>query len=165
MTSIVVGLSAWIAFALWVFGEVCLSGRKEPNALWIRILWLVGALALTGHVGAAFEWVHGWSHRAAIEATARQLREQMGINWGGGVFINYLLVAWWCCDSARSWINPACWNQPGVGRIIRRAFFWFMWLNGAVVFAAPSRRVPAAALCLVVAAVWWRSSTRPPREL
>ncbi len=159
-------VSAWVAFVLWVTGEVVLAGRGGggPSMRWRRRVWALGAAALLLHVAMAFGRAHGWSHSVAVEATARQLQERMGISWGGGVFINYLLLAWWSWDAVAAWLCPNRWNMPGPVRSLRRAVFWFLWFNGAVVFAAGSRQAIAAVLCLGVLVRWRMSGHSRPSD-
>ncbi|MBN8249710.1 MAG: hypothetical protein J0L84_20000 [Verrucomicrobia bacterium] len=156
--------SAWTAFLLWILGEVVLARRAGPSPWRVRMIWPCGALALTIHLLVAFALVHGWSHRSAVASTALRMHQEFGVSWGGGVFINYLLVGWWWCDAAYSWWRPQRWNQPGRYRSLRRACFWFLWFNGTVVFASGIRRIWAAALCLALLGIWWRG-TRESRQV
>jgi len=161
MPHVAVMASAWLTFGAWVIGEVALVRQSGPLQPWRRLIWTVGALALAVHWLVAFGFVHAWSHEAAFEATAHQTRERVGVDWGGGVFANYVLIAWWLGDAAAAWLRLRHWNVPGMYRSFRRGSFWFMWFNAAVVFASGFRRVPAAALCLMVLVLWivdWRAT-------
>ena len=113
-----------------------------------RALWTVGCLAFVAHVAAAFGFYHAWSHAHAYAETARQTRELFGINWGGGLYFNYAFTLAWAADAAYWW-------RAGIDRYERRprwvdvslhAFFAFMAINGAIVFArGPTRWVALAA--------------------
>ena len=85
---------------------------------------------------------HAWSHEAAIAATARQTLAVYGVNWGGGVFVNYAFVAVWLFEAWR-WRRRPAGDDARVITWMTRVFFLVMILNGAVIFAgrhAPDRR-------------------------
>ena len=52
------------------------------------------------HVAIAFRYYHHGSHREAYEQTARETAETVGINWGGGIYFNYLMLVLWAGDAA-----------------------------------------------------------------
>lgn len=170
MTDVPVQISAWVAFLFWAAGELALAGVNLPtttrSASWCRQLWLWGVTALSVHAVLAFGRVHAWSHAAAVEATARQVKVQMGMGMNGnwGVVINELLVAWWWADVALAWIRPGGWNRPGFARTLRRAVFWFLWFNGAVIFADGERRIVTAGACVGVLMAWWRNRPLPTQD-
>src|SRR5207244_1685286 len=65
---------------------------------WLRTarwLWTAGYVALVIHVFCAFQFFHHWSHAAAYAATARQTEQVVGLNWGGGLYVNYAFMAVW----------------------------------------------------------------------
>lgn len=104
---------------------------------------------------------HAWSHEAAIAATARQTRTVYGVNWGGGVFVNYAFVAVWLLEAWR-WR----WRPSGEARVITwmtRVFFLVMILNGAVIFASGSRRIAGALLVAWLLWIWRPALTTRPR--
>src|SRR5882762_2048787 len=68
-----------------------------------RFLWTAGCLLFLAHVAAAFHFFHGWSHAHAYRETARQTRELFGIDWGGGLYLNYLFTLAWAADAAYWW--------------------------------------------------------------
>ena len=150
-------VSAWLAFVIWALGECFLAVPKGAGQPWVRVGWSLGAGLLTWHLGLALEF-HQWSHAAAVRETARQTQELFGWDWGGGVWFNYLLVAWWWVDCGRSWLARASWNSRGTGLWLRRGFFFFMWFNGTVVFAAGGRRLLALAVCILVLGCWGRAA-------
>ena len=73
---------------------------------WVRLLWTVGAVLALVHVLAAFHYVHGWSHTAAVIETARRTREQIGFPVGSGVWFNYAFLLAWGLDVILSWLSP-----------------------------------------------------------
>lgn len=155
-------VSAWAAFLMWAAGEAVLCARDAngTGSTRARAVWTLGAAALSIHVALAFHGVHGWSHAAAVSATARQLQQTVGFAWGGGVVINYLLLGWWWINVTVSWLRPDLWNRPGFARSLRRSVFLFLWFNGAVVFAAGGRRWIGAFVCLGLLGLWWHRRPR-----
>lgn len=141
----------WIALVLLCAGEF---GRRRMrgggSAPWAWWAFVAGALVCVIHIGLAMRAAHGWSHQSAIAATARQTMAVYGVNWGGGVFLNYAFVAVWLLEAWRWRRRPAA--EVRAVDCLTRVFFLVMILNGAVIFAAGSRRIAGA---LVVAWLLW----------
>ena len=124
-----------LATVAWAAGEV-LMGRSSALDRRGRTLWTAGiALALL-HAVLAFELVYAWDHEAAVAATAEQARDRFGWGWRGGIYVNYVFLALWLADVCWWWLSPdARARRPVQIEAARRAFFTFMFLNGAVIFA------------------------------
>ena len=90
--------------------------------------------------------------------TAEKTGAVTGIRWGGGVWINYLMLTVWSMDAGVAWIRGAgAW--AGMHRWPLRWIFAFIWSQGAVVFPkGPLRWGAAFVLVLLGAWVWhqWR---------
>jgi len=145
----------WLSLLAWVAGEWsrCASLGKTAG----RRAWTVGALAALGHTAAAFHFRHGWSHGAALSETARQTAALTGLDWGGGLYVNYLFLAVWAADAGWWWLNPETFHRRPrpLDRAVR-AFPLFMFLNGAVVFGKGSIRAVGTVAVLAVLAAWYR---------
>src|SRR5262245_16773213 len=84
-----------------------LAARRRQRWLDVaRAVWTCGFILFLVHVAAAFHFVHHWSHADAYEATARQTNELTGLNWGGGIYANYLFSLMWGLDFAWWWLRP-----------------------------------------------------------
>ena len=95
---------------------------------------------------------------AAYADTAQQTQELFGLNWGGGLFINYALLLAWIVDIAwwwrsgldsyrkRPWPLIAAWH----GVII------FIIFNATVVFGDGVVRWLGLAICLLLTLTWLR---------
>ncbi len=145
-----------LSLLAWVAGEWARSlgwGRKPAG----RRAWAVGALAALAHAATAFHFRHGWSQRAALAETARQTAALTGLDWGGGLYVNYLFLAVWTADAGWWWRSPETFDHrpQALDRAVR-AFLLFMFLNGAVVFAKGPIRAVGAAAVLAVLAAWYR---------
>lgn len=152
---LLVRATAWLAFAAYVSGTA--AGLRFPGGRAFRILWFAGAVLLCAHLLAAFHFKHGWSHAAAYEATARQTREVTGLDWGGGVLLNYLLVIVWLVDAGVR-LGRAMPRAPG--RALT-TFYAFMWFNAAVVFVRGPMRWAGSAAFLLLAVLVWRRWCKP----
>lgn len=149
---LLVRATAWLSFAAYVSGTV--AGLRHPSGRAFRLVWLAGALLLLVHLLAAFHFKHGWSHAAAYEDTGRQTREVTGLDWGGGVYLNYLLVIVWLADAANELRAKTSASPVGLRRSLV-AFYAFMWFNAAVVFVrGPMRWVGLIAFALLAAFAW-----------
>ncbi len=130
----------WVSIIGYAVGSVifALQGKRPLWDAAARVVWSVACASLIAHFISAFQFYHGWSHAAAYADTAQQTQELFGLNWGGGLFINYaLLVAWivdigWWWRSGldsyrkRPWALIAAWH----GLLI------FIIFNATVVFGA-----------------------------
>ena len=129
--------------------------RWQARARWA---WTLGCLGLVAHTVCAFHFYHHWSQASAYRETARQTAEVTGMNWGGGLFINYAFLAAWIGDVAwwwrgldayrrRSWLITAIWQ----------GIFIFMLFNATVVFKTGVVRALGFGLFLALALFWWLS--------
>lgn len=163
-------LTIWLAVALFVAGEALASGAvfgRDPHraAVRARAVHAAGLVLCVVHILISFDVVHGWSHAAAVAATAEQTRALFGLNWGGGVYANYFFVAVWALDT-QWWRRSGGPGGPlsrgtsgGGSRAVTwalRAFYLIYLLNAAVVFAAGWRRALGLVLVVALAAVWGR---------
>lgn len=130
----------WLSVVAWAGAEVLKRVSPErPDAA--RILWTGGALLLAIHVAIAFHSRHAWSHDAAYAATAAQSEAFTGLAAGWGLYLNYALALLWLVDAAWWWAEAAAYARRS--RTVDRAifaFFVFMMVNGAVVFATSRMR-------------------------
>jgi hypothetical protein len=129
--------------------------RLGRVAAWIGPVSAVGIALLVAHIGLAFHLRYDWNHEAAVRETARQTAETFGLDWGGGVYVNYLFTLVWAID-AWSWhAHPArAAARPTGLRWALRAFYLTMVFNGAVVFVSGARRVLGVVLTLWLAWSW-----------
>jgi len=146
----------WVALALFAVGEI----GKARGAAWAWPAWLAGVLLTGLHIGMAMASVHGWNHAAAVAATARVTRETFGLDWGGGVYVNYVFVAVWAAETMWWGVSPASYaRQPTGLRWTLRVFYLVVIVNAAIVFAVGWRRWLGAGI--VATLLWsWKSGFR-----
>jgi hypothetical protein len=118
--------SARIAAALYVCA-LALSLRGQLRLS--RVVYTAGLVTFLLHVWAAFEYFYSWSHAVAYRETERQTAALFGVDWGGGIYLNYLFTAVWFADCAMWWLRPERWRP----RIAVQAFLLFMVVNGTIV--------------------------------
>jgi hypothetical protein len=155
--------TAWLSFALYVASEALLSCRTDSRAKVARWMNSLGCAAMFVHIAFAFHLRHDWSHDAARADTARQTAAVTGLNWGGGVYINYLFGLVWLWAVARWWRN----DTPNIARRdwgawTLRAFFLFMYFNAAVVFVPNLARWFGLLGCAALIVVWFPRSRASP---
>ena len=98
-------------------------------------LWLVGALLSLGHSLGSLATFHHGSQFMAMEATAQQTQELLGIRFGAGLFVNYAFDLVWLVDAMIRMISPAIYSKlPNTYRYCTNGFLIFMAINGAIVF-------------------------------
>ena len=112
----------------------CAAGSPD----WLRTarwFWTAGYVALLIHVFCAFQFFHHWSHAAAYAATARQTEQVVGLNWGGGLYVNYAFMAVWGADVVWWWLNPRSYERRHAAiEWTVQLFLAFIIVNATVVF-------------------------------
>jgi hypothetical protein len=142
--------TAMVAFLLYVLAFV-----PRYRHAWSRVWWSAGAAVFLAHVIYAFHYVHHWSHEDAYAATARRTYELAGLDWGGGVYFNYVFTALWMADAVWWWVSPE--SHEKRARAVTYALhglMLFMWFNGTVVFGGEFARW-VGVVGFVVMVVWW----------
>ena len=88
--------------------------------------------------------------------TARQTAAVFGLDWGGGVYVNYAFIAAWMLDVIWWWRGLERYNQrPRYLVLAWQGFFLFMVFNAMVVFKAGALRWLGIGLCIALVLVWW----------
>lgn len=118
--------TARVAAGLWVCALVWMWRGRWDRARWATA---AGVVAYVAHVWCAFQFHYQWSHTVAYRETARQTLALFGVDWGGGLWLNYLFTAVWVVEAV------AVWRRPGWRwwRVAAQAFLGFMVVNGTVV--------------------------------
>jgi hypothetical protein len=142
-------LTIWSALALFAAGIVGRArlGDRASSRAWPWQVWIAGLCLCAIHFALAFAVVHGWSHAAAERATAAQTKAVFGLDWGGGVYVNYLFLAVWALDA---WMWRRGVVLPRGLAIAIRAFYLIVVLNAAVIFAAGWRRVLGGLIAMLI---------------
>jgi hypothetical protein len=146
-------VTIWAALLAYTAGE---WGRiQTPRASWAKAVWTIGALLYAAHVAAAFTFAYEWSHAAAYAHTARQTANLVGLDWGGGIWVNYAFTVVWLAEAVWWWTAPSHYlSRPRPLELIVRAVFLFMIVNGAVVFVAGPAKWIGAAIVAALCAIW-----------
>lgn len=126
-----------------------------------RLIWTVGCLTMLAHVAFAIHFYHGWQHDSIVRETARQTAEVFGVYWGGGVYINYLLLLGWVADTIWWWTRglDAYRQRPAWLTALWHGFLLFIFFNATVVFKTGILRWLGVLLCASLALFWWRAAT------
>jgi hypothetical protein len=161
-------LTIWIVLAGYAIGTVLFAlARKRPK--WesvARLAWTVACVSLLAHVGSAFHFYHGWSEETAYRETARQTAAVVGINWGGGIYINYAVVLFWILDVTWWWRGLDVYRRrPTFLVVLWQAFLIFMIFNATVVFKTGPLRWIGLSICLALACFWLHSWKQGPRRV
>jgi hypothetical protein len=152
----------WLALALFVAGELGKRGWRNdrPAASWAWPVSAAGAAIAVVHIVLAMSAV-GWSHQATVMSTARRTESVYGVNWGGGVVLNYVFVAAWIVELFAWRRSPARFlARSTVIRWTLRVFYLVMIANAAIVFAGPTRRSLGVALVAALVFSWWPARRR-----
>jgi hypothetical protein len=150
-------LIAWSARVVVVFyllrlaADVLIADPRQRDRC-ARWAWTVGCGVYLIHVAFAFQFLHHWSHAAAVEHAARRTFEVTGVEFGGGIYVNYAFTLLWVADVVL-W-----WRRSLAGKSISPVYYWavhavfgFMMFNATVVFGpAFWKWIAAAALSVIV---------------
>ena len=152
MTTVALYSTIWIALILFVAAQY--GRRGATTARWVLPVNAAGLALCVIHIVIAMTSVHGWSHAAAIDATARSTEAVYGLRWGGGLFVNYLFVAVWAADAwwSRAGTDPRVENRAG-GWIVR-IFYAVVIFNATVVFARWPMRIVGVCLLIALLVAW-----------
>lgn len=127
------------------------QSRNEPQ----RTLWSVACLLTWIHVLCAFGFRHHWSHAEAYAHTASETERMIGVDWGGGIYFNYLFLALWTIDALWWWRAPASYRaRSRAVSLSVHIYLAFIVFNATVVFGpAPVRYTTLAAIAVLMAMV------------
>ena len=155
--------TVWISIVAYTIG--CIAFATARNDRWVRLVWTTGCAALVLHFICAFNFYHGWSQESAYLETTRQTGAVIGINWGGGLFINYVVASLWIADVAWWWFAgvSSYRRRPWMLTLIWHSFLIFIIFNATVVFKdGPARWIGllvSLTLCLSWALISRQRST------
>jgi hypothetical protein len=146
-------------FTVWValtcYALACAGMLRGSRSSRNRGVWTLGCGIFLAHVACAFGFYHDWSHTDAYRETARQTEAMTGMDWGGGLYFNYLFAALWLGDVLWWWIAPlGRAGRPGWANHLFHGFVFFLVFNGAFVFVRGAMRWYGLLLCLVLAGLW-----------
>ena len=128
--------------------------QHQTRARWA---WTVGGLAMLAHIACAYHFYHGWSQDSVYRETARQTAEVFQLNWGGGVYVNYVFVVLWLLDVLWWWRGVDAYDQrPRAWVWAWQSFFLFIVFNATVVFKDGALRWIGLVMCVAMGAIWWR---------
>lgn len=155
----------WLALVGWFVGSFARGrGVKDSGGMRDAVYgyaWLLGSLMIAIHILASYGLAHGWSHAAAIEATADESERVTGIRAGWGVYVNFVFAAVWMGYSIAMTTRKRRW--PAVDQ----AVFWFtaaIVFSATIVFEAGAVRWLSIAgfTGLIISSLWPRQSPADP---
>lgn len=168
----------WTTIVAYALGSAAfaLAGRSSQwhsagRSRWYaraRVAWTVAVISLITHFIFAFQFYHDWSHDSAYRDTARQTADVVGLNWGGGLYINYALLAIWMADVACWWLAGlnSYRARPWPLTIIWHGLLIVIIFNATVVFADGIVRWLGLAICICLFLTWTLiASQRSTRKL
>lgn len=155
-------ITIWVTIGGYAAGAAAVLARKRRG--WdaaARTAWTIACIALIAHVACAFHFYHGWSQSAAYRDTARQTAEVFGLDWGGGLYVNYALLVAWSLDVIFWWHEglDAYRRRPRPLMAAWHGLLIFIFFNATVVFKTGVVRWAGLGICLGLCLVWWRAAS------
>jgi len=124
-------------------------------------LWTIACGLVWIHVACAFQFEHQWSQSAAYLQTARETAAVTGLDWGGGLWINYALMLLWAGDVGWWWLGPESFAaRPAIITRVWLGFLCFIVFNATVVFKTGMLRWCGIVTTIVLLAMWWAQRRR-----
>ncbi len=152
-------MAALLVFVSVAAAVVCWAVGQAFNQ---RSAWMVGALLMLVHSAAAFVTFYEGRHEVAQIATMQQTRALTGVEFAGGIFVNYLFLAVWIGDAAWWVVAPGSYmTRARTVSYAIRGYIFFIVVNGAVVFADGWARILGAAAVILVIAAWFLKRSSP----
>ena len=150
----------WITIVAYTAGSV-LFARAQGRTRWdsaTRVAWTIAVVSLIAHFICAYHFYHHWSHDSAFRDTARQTEAVVGLNWGGGLFINYAFLILWTIDVAWWWISGLNSYRARAWPLIAmwHGFLIFILFNATVVFKHGAVRYVGLVVCSILLLSWAR---------
>lgn len=122
---------ARIAAALYLLALILIWRKSASSA---RLAWTAGVVVYLVHVWYAFEYLHHWSHAAALQAVREQTLEIFGVDSGFGLYLNYIFTVVWTVDALWWWLSPSGYTtRPRIVTVAVHAFMAFMYVNATIV--------------------------------
>ena len=148
----------WLTIVAYTIGSglFALPERIRWRDYATRFVWTTACLSLIAHIICAFQFYHDWSHSAAYVDTARQTNTVVGLNWGGGLFINYTLLLLWVADLGWWWLSglSSYRNRPWPLLLTWHSFLIFIIFNATVVFKDGVTRWLGVLICISLVFTW-----------
>ena len=130
-------LTLWSARAAFLLYACALAGWLSGKFRAARLAWTSGFVVYLGHVAAAFQFHHHWSHAAAYAETARQTADLVGVRLNWGIYLNYLFTMVWAFDVIWIWWSPQIYRRrPRWISVSIHSFMAFLFFNATVVFGS-----------------------------
>lgn len=152
----------WLAtlayFARWFCelwpGTISTSTRLRTA----RGCWTTAFALLVAHVLCAFHFYHHWSHSHAVEHSLQQTESTVGFRFGGGPWVNYVLMGLWLGDLLWWWRSPGTFaSRPRWLNIMWIVLLAFIGFNGTAVFASGFIRwLTVACILALISLIVWR---------
>ncbi len=130
--------TVWVALAGYACAVVLFFfGQRRPRRdVAARTFWTIACAGLLAHIICAYHFFHNWSHQSAYLETARQTSEVYGLYWGGGLYVNFVLMIGWIADVIWWWRGIEKYrNRPAIVTITWHAFLYFIFFNATIIFA------------------------------
>ncbi len=153
-----------IAYLIGVSGAFYVENEVTPSRMsGARRWWTAACVLMIAHIVAAFGAFHGWSHAAAVAHTVTQTRNVVGVEFAGGVYVNYLFVAVWLTDVVWWWWvgHDRFRKRRAAITLTLHVFMLFIVFNATVVFGSTPARVTGLAITALVVVAMARFGRHP----
>ncbi len=160
-SDLLIRVFVWLALLGYLPGAAFAFAHRNRWEKALRWVWTLSGLCLLLHIALALHFVHHWNQASVYVETARQTAEVFGVNWGGGMFVNYALLTLWMIDLVWWWAWPQSYcRRPRWLTVSWQAFLLFIFFNATVVFVNGTLRWLGVVGTVVLLWMWWRRNSR-----
>lgn len=146
--------AALVLFVAVLVGETLGWHRSSKAA---ATMWFAGAALAVWHSFGALVAFHGGSQQQALQSTAEQTEELLGVAFGAGLYVNYAFLAVWSVDAALTAFLPARHRKlPRMYHWATLGFLCFIALNATAVFKTGWLRWSGIGATLILLALVFR---------
>lgn len=147
--------TARAAMAIFFLGLISRITKNRENSTVNRWTWSTGCFVYLLHVVCAFQFVHHWSNSAAYRATSERTAAMVGLEWGGGLYVNYAFTLVWIGDVCWWWFSRDSYqNRAPILEWTILGFLVFIAFNASVIFAEGATRWVGAGACILLLGIW-----------
>jgi hypothetical protein len=149
-------ITIWLALAGYAI-TVCLilaGFMTVERHRMVRTLWTISCAFFVAHIVSAFHYSYHWSHEEAIQSTAKQTRDLLGMEFGEGLYFSYGFLLLWIADVIFWWRQPWRYlSRPTTLSLAVHSYLFFIAFNGAVIFKTGITRVGGILAVMAFAAI------------
>ena len=83
------------------------AGPGNQSRRLARLAWTIAFGLFVAHMISAYHYQHHWSQADALRHAAKRTYDVVGLDWSGGVYVNYFFTLVWFADVVWWWVDAS----------------------------------------------------------